>query len=96
LESEEPALMKEWSPYGDIQVRHLADHDFKPERADFYLAALPGGRRRLDGRTTYENRMWPGMYWRLWTDEIIHQIHGRVFRQEKRLAEEDARSGARR
>jgi uncharacterized membrane protein YhaH (DUF805 family) len=94
--SEEPPLMKEWSPYGDIQVRHLEDHDFKPERADFYLTALPGGRTRLDGWTTYENRMWPGMYWRLWTDEIVHQIHGRVFRHVKKLAEEDARLGARR
>jgi hypothetical protein len=92
--SEEPPLMKEWSPYGDIHVRHLEDHDFKPERADFYLTALPGGRTRLDGWTTYENRMWPGLYWRLWTDEIVHQIHGRVFRHVKRLAEEDARSGA--
>ena len=92
--SEEPPLMKEWSPYGDIHVRHLEDHDFKPERADFYLTALPGGRTRLDGWTTYENRMWPGNYWRLWTDEIVHQIHGRVFRHVKRLAEEDARSGA--
>ncbi len=92
--SEEPPLMKEWSPYGEIHVRHLEDHDFKPERADFYLTALPGGRTRLDGWTTYENRMWPGNYWRLWTDEIVHQIHGRVFRHVKRLAEEDARSGA--
>ncbi len=92
--SEEPPLMKEWSPYGEIHVRHLEDHDFKPERADFYLTALPGGRTRLDGWTTYENRMWPGNYWRLWTDEIVRQIHGRVFRHVKRLAEEDARSGA--
>jgi hypothetical protein len=88
--------MKEWSPYGDIQVRHLEDHDFKPERANFCLTALPGGRTRLDGWTTYENRMWPGMYWRLWTDEIVHQIHGRVFRHVEKLAEEDARLGARR
>jgi hypothetical protein len=36
------------------------------------------------------------MYWRLWTDEIVHQIHGRVFRHVEKLAEEDARLGARR
>jgi uncharacterized membrane protein YhaH (DUF805 family) len=94
--SKEPPLMKEWSPYGDMQGRHLEDHDFKPERADFYLTALPGGRTRLDGWTTYENRMWPGMYWRLWTDAIVHQIHGRVFRHVKKLAAEDARLDARR
>ncbi len=88
--SEEPALMKEWSPYGDIHVRHLDDHDFRPQRADSYLTELPGGRTRLDGWTTYQNRMWPGSYWRLWTDAIVHQIHLRVFRQVKKLAEQDA------
>jgi uncharacterized membrane protein YhaH (DUF805 family) len=88
--SAEPLLMKEWSPYRNIHVRHLEDHDFKPQRADFYLTPLANGNTRLDGWTTYENRMWPGTYWRLWTDAIIHEIHGRVFRQVKRLAEEDA------
>lgn len=87
--SQEPPLMKESSPYGDIHVRHLEDHDFAPERADFYLTALPGGRTRLDGWTTYQNRMWPGAYWRLWTDTILHQIHLRVFRQVKTLSERD-------
>jgi hypothetical protein len=35
--------------------------------------------------------MWPGMYWRLWTDAIIHSIHNRVFRHVKALAEADVR-----
>lgn len=91
----EPPLMKEWSPYGGIHVRHLEDHDFKPQRADFYLTQLPNGNTRLDGWTTYENKMWPGVYWRIWTDAIIHEIHGRVFRHVKRLAESDAASQAR-
>jgi uncharacterized membrane protein YhaH (DUF805 family) len=90
VEAERP-LMREWSPYGDIHVRHLDDHDFQPQRADFYLTELPGGRTRLEGWTTYKNRMWPGAYWRLWTDAIVHQIHLRVFRHVKRLAEEDVR-----
>ena len=82
--------MKELSPYSEIHVRHLEDHDFRPLRADFYLTKLPGGRTRLDGITTYQNRMWPGAYWRLWTDAIVHQIHYRVFGQVKMLAEQDA------
>lgn len=89
VSEDEPPLMKEWSPYGDIHVRHLDDHDFRPLRADFYLTALPGGRTRLDGYTTYQNRMWPAAYWRLWTDTILHQIHLRVFRQVKTLSERD-------
>jgi len=85
--ADEPPLMKETSPYGTIQVRHLEDHDFRPGRVDFYLRELPGGGTRLDCSSSYENRMWPGEYWQLWTDEIVRQIQLRVFRQVKRLAE---------
>lgn len=92
--ADEPLLMKETSPYGNIQVRHLEDHDFQPERADFVLIALPDGGTRLEGTTTYQNRMWPGAYWRLWTDAIVHSIHHRVFVHVKELSEQDAQSGA--
>jgi|HubBroStandDraft_6_1064221.scaffolds.fasta_scaffold10284_6 uncharacterized membrane protein YhaH (DUF805 family) len=87
--SDEPLLMKETSPYENIHVRHLEDHDFQPERADFELVRLPTGGTRLEGTTTYQNKMWPGMYWRLWTDAIIHSIHNRVFHHVKALAEAD-------
>ena len=71
-------------------VRHLEDHDFQPERADFVLIPLSNGGTRLEGTTTYQNKMWPGQYWRLWTDAIIHSIHNRVFNHVKALAEADA------
>ena len=87
--SDEPLLMKETSPYENIHVRHLEDHDFQPERADFALVGLPGGGTRLEGTTTYQNKMWPGQYWRFWTDAIIHAIHSRVFNHVKALAEAD-------
>jgi uncharacterized membrane protein YhaH (DUF805 family) len=87
--SDEPILMKETSPYENIHVRHLEDHDFQPERADFVLVPLPNGGTRLKGTTTYQNKMWPGLYWRLWTDAIIHSIHNRVFNHVKALAEAD-------
>ncbi len=90
--ADEPLLMKETSPYGNIHVRHLEDHDFQPERADFVLIALPDGGTRLEGTTTYQNKMWPGAYWRLWTDAIVHSIHRRVFVHVKELSEADARS----
>ncbi len=92
--ADEPLLMKETSPYGNIHVRHLEDHDFQPERADFVLVALADGGTRLEGTTTYQNKMWPGAYWRLWTDAIVHSIHHRVFAHVKALSEEDARSSA--
>jgi len=89
--ADEPVLMKELSPYRDIKVRHLEDHDFQPERGDFVLTPLPGGGTHMEGTTTYLNKMWPGFYWRLWADAIVHSIHRRVFIQIKTLAEEDAR-----
>ena len=92
--SQGPLLMQEWSPYGQIHVRHLEDHDFRPGRVDFYLTELPGGRTQLDCRSTYENRMWPAEYWRLWTDEVVRQIQLRVFRHLKKLAEADAQLSA--
>jgi uncharacterized membrane protein YhaH (DUF805 family) len=92
--ADEPLLMKETSPYGNIHVRHLEDHDFQPERADFVLVALPNGGTRLEGTTTYQNKMWPGAYWRLWTDAIVHSIHRRVFIHVKELSEEEAHARA--
>jgi uncharacterized membrane protein YhaH (DUF805 family) len=83
----EPPLMKESSPYGAIHVRHLEDHDFRPGRVDFCLTVLPGGHTKLDCWSSYENRMWPAVYWQLWTDEIVRQIQQRVFRQVKTLSE---------
>lgn len=93
--AEEPPLMKETSPYGTIHVRHLEDHDFRSGRVDFYLTKLPGERTQLDCWSAYENRMWPGGYWQLWTDEIVRQVQLRVFRHVKKLAEADQRLGAR-
>lgn len=92
--ADEPLLMKETSPYGNIHVRHLEDHDFQPERADFVLVALPNGGTRLEGTTTYQNKMWPGAYWRLWTDAIVHSIHRRVFVHVKELSEADVHGRA--
>lgn len=88
--SDEPPLMTETSPYGQIHVRHLDDHDFRPERADFVLTALPDGGTHLEGTTTYINKMWPEVYWHFWTDAIVHSIHQRVFEHLKQLAEADA------
>lgn len=89
--ADEPMLMTETSPYGQIHVRHLEDRDFQPERADFVLTPLPNGGTRLQGTTTYRNKMWPGEYWRLYTDAIVHTIHRSVFEHVKRLSEADSK-----
>jgi uncharacterized membrane protein YhaH (DUF805 family) len=92
--ADEPLLMTETSPYGQIHVRHLDDHDFQPERADFVLTSLSNGGTRLEGTTTYQNKMWPGTYWRLYTDFIVHSIHQRVFEHVKQLSDADVSNQA--
>jgi hypothetical protein len=86
--TDQPEPMREWSPF-DIHPPHL-DHYLVSRRGQFRLTALPDGRTRLEGTTWYTNRMWPGVYWRQWSDAIIHRIHLRVLEHIKRLAEEKA------
>jgi len=86
----QPAPMRELSPWGGIHPPHL-DGFLRSRRGQFRLRALPGGRTLLEGTTWYENRMWPAAYWRLWSDELIHQIHRRVLEHVAREAETDVR-----
>ena len=82
----QPPAMRELSPWPGIQPAHV--NDFLVTRAgEFLLEPLPGGRTRLTGTTWYSHRMWPAFYWRLWSDGIIHAIHGRVMEHIKKRAE---------
>jgi hypothetical protein len=85
--SGEPLVMEEMSPYGHIHTRHIDGGYFQAQDAEFVLTRLSGGRTLLQGTSRYRNRMWPVSYWRLWSDAIVHEIHIRVFRHIKRLAE---------
>ena len=84
----QPPPMRELSPYPNLHPPHL-DGYLIPGQAEFVLTPLPGGRTRLDGTSWYRNRMWPAEYWTLWSDAIVHHVHLRVFRNIKRLAEQD-------
>jgi hypothetical protein len=83
--SAQPDPMREWSPY-HIHPAHMDDY-LRSHRGQFFLEALPDGRTRLIGTTWYSNRMWPSHYWNLWSNYIIHRIHGRVLRHIQKLAE---------
>ncbi|MGH9579357.1 MAG: DUF805 domain-containing protein, partial [Terriglobales bacterium] len=85
----QPAPMQEWTPYEHIDPAHLHGY-LSSERGEFLLTALPGGRTHLQGTTWYRNHMWPSAYWQLWSDFVIHRIHGRVLRHVKQLAEQQA------
>jgi uncharacterized membrane protein YhaH (DUF805 family) len=86
--AEHPPPMVELSPYATVHAPHL-DGYFRSVRGEFRLAALPGGRTRLEGSTWYLLDMGPRAYWDLWADALVHRIHLRVLLHVKRLAEND-------
>lgn len=85
-----PAPMNELTPYGHIEPKHLRGY-FVSEHGQFELTGLPGGKTRLEGTTSYRNAIWPGQYWRVWSDYIIHRIHMRVLEHIKVEAEAQER-----
>jgi uncharacterized membrane protein YhaH (DUF805 family) len=86
----QPHPMNELSPYRAIHPPHF-DGFFHSERGEFRLTALPGGRTRLEGTTWYTQRLWPAAYWRLWSDYLLHTIHGRVLAHIRSEAESRVR-----
>ncbi len=90
--AEQPEPMREWSPY-TVHPPHL-DHYLLSREGQFRLERLADGRTRLEGTTWYTNRMWPAPYWGLWSDFIIHRIHGRVLAHIRDLAEGPSDEGA--
>jgi hypothetical protein len=81
-----PAPMQEWTPYAHVDPPHL--HGFLvSEGGQFLLTPLPGGGTRLEGTTWYRHGLWPSVYWKLWSDAIIHRIHMRVLKHIRDGAE---------
>ena len=83
-----PPAMHELSPWRDIDPPHL--HGFYVSRqGEFRLTPLPGGRTRIEGTSWYSHGLEPALYWRLWSDYVVHGVHRRVLEHIKALAEED-------
>lgn len=83
--ADQPEPMKELS-FWDIDAPHLHDY-FVSKQGQFKLTELPNGNTLLEGTTWYYHRIKPAFYWRLWSDYIIHKIHGRVLTHIKENAE---------
>ena len=84
----QPEPMSELSPYRHIHPPHL-DGTFRSLRGEFRLFELADGGTRLEGSTWYQLDIGPRVYWKLWTDWILHRIHDRVLNHVKQLAERD-------
>lgn len=85
-----PPPMREWSPF-NIHPPHLESF-LLSHGGEFRLVELPGGGTRIAGTTWYENQMWPQVYWRWWSDYLIHRIHTRVLTHIKTMSELAAQS----
>ena len=86
--TESPAPMREWSPYGNIEPKHLHGY-FLSKQGQFRLTPLANGHTLLEGTSWYQHGLWPSQYWRLWTDAIVHRVHTRVLTHIRALAEAD-------
>lgn len=81
----QPPPMKELS-FWDINAPHLHDY-FVSKQGQFKLTALPNCRTLLEGTTWYYHNIRPAIYWRLWSNHIIHKIHDRVLTHIKTKSE---------
>jgi len=82
---EQPEPLKELSIW-DIDAPHLHDY-FVSKKGQFKLTRLPNGQTELEGTTWYYHNIKPDLYWRLWSDLIIHNIHKRVLNHIKENSE---------
>jgi hypothetical protein len=82
----QPPAMREWSFYAAVHPPHL-DTLLRSRRGEFRLIRRQDGGTRLEGRTWYTLSAAPSLYWCVWSDAIIHRIHGRVLAHVKRLSE---------
>lgn len=81
-----PPPLIEMSIYDSLHLPHLEGY-FVSERGQFKLTAISPDKTLLEGTTWYRHELWPGVYWRLWSDYILHTIHKRVLTHIKEKAE---------
>ncbi|MGN0003628.1 MAG: hypothetical protein ACI35V_09345 [Sphingobacterium composti] len=84
---EQPAPMKELS-FWDIDAPHLHDY-FVSKEGQFKLTQLDNGKTRLEGTTWYYHNIKPAIYWKIWSNYIIHKIHIRVLTHIKKNSERE-------
>lgn len=91
---EQALPMREFSPYKDIHPPHMEGY-LVSKKGQFQLERTDNGGTLLSGTTWYQNHMGPPLYWRLWSDQIIHAIHRRVLEHVSHLAmQEPVRIGS--
>lgn len=77
LVQSQPEPLRELTPYKNLNVPHL-DEYFISTEGQFELTEVDANTTILEGTTWYKQDIWPGIYWKLWANYIIHKIHFRV------------------
>jgi hypothetical protein len=81
---EQPAPMTELSPYENL---HAAHFEYIRSRKGQFRLYEKDGKTVVEGTTYYTHDIAPDIYWKLYSDEIIHQIHLRVLNHIKEVSE---------
>ncbi|WP_074406586.1 hypothetical protein [Aquimarina megaterium] len=79
---EQPIPMNEFNPFWDIHPQHL-DGYFKSYKGQFKLTKVSENKTEIEGTTWYKVDITPEIYWKTWSDFIIHRIHKRVLNHIK-------------
>ncbi len=83
---ETPPAMVETNPFGEVHAAHLEGY-FQARYGRFVLVPLPDGRTRIEGTSWFVHDLWPQWYWEPATRHTVSQIHTRVLKHIKALAE---------
>lgn len=78
----QPTPMNEFNPFWTIHPPHL-DGYFQSQKGEFRLKKITDNETLLQGTTWYKIDIYPGFYWKIWSDLIIHKIHNRVLNHIK-------------
>ncbi len=82
----QPPPLIETTFYDDLHLPHLEGY-FQSKRGEFRLTQMQDGKTLLQGTTWYTLRMTPTFYWQIWSDMLLHAIHGRVLNHIRIQAE---------
>ena len=85
---EQPIPMNEFNPFWKVHPPHL-DGYFKSYKGEFKLTKIAKTETVLEGTTWFQVDITPEIYWRIWSEFIIHRIHNRVLNHIKKESEKE-------
>lgn len=81
-----PEPMKELSFYNEVHAPHLHG-SFRVLNGEFHLKKINENSTLISATTHYQHFIRPGIYWHLWSDYLLNQVHKIVLDHVKKQAE---------